>query len=56
MSNMFKFKVHFTDDYGYACIECDTRAEAYECFENLQADPKAEGVWIEYPYDEDGGY
>lgn len=52
---MAKFKIHFTDNYGCATIECDTLEERQEIMRNLHDDPYAEDIWTEF-YDEEEGW
>lgn len=48
------FKIHFVDNYGSATIECNTLEKFQECYKNLQADPTAEDIWVEYPEEIEG--
>ena len=50
-----KYRVHFTDSYGQATIECDSTDNYNEVMSNLQSDPFAEDIWTEY-YDPEEGW
>lgn len=53
-NNMPKYKIHFTDNYGTATIECSE--ENYnECYQNIRADPMCDDIWVE-KYNEEEGY
>ena len=50
-----KYRIHFTDNYGAATIECKTESEYNETYGNIISDSNCEDVWIEY-YDEEEGW
>lgn len=50
-----KFRIHFTDKYGQATIECKTESEYDEIYSNVIANNSCEDVWTEY-YDEEEGW
>lgn len=52
---MANYRIHFTDNYGTATIECDTVEEYNDSMNNLRQDPFAEDIWCEY-YDEEEGW
>lgn len=52
---MAKYRIHFTDNYGQATIECKSDAEYNEAYKNIRADDTCEDIWTEY-YDEEEGW
>lgn len=50
-----KYRIHFTDNYGSATIECKTESEYNEVYGNIIADSDCDDVWVEY-YDEEEGW
>ena len=51
---MSKYRIHFTDNYGQATIEAESIEQKNEILANLQADPTAEDIWLEYFDPEEG--
>ena len=43
---MIEYKIHFTDNYGTATIEC-ARENYSEVMKNLRDDTYAEDIWVE---------
>ena len=52
--NEAKYRIHFTDNYGTATIEC-TEEEYHETYENIKADPNCDDIWVE-KYNPEEGY
>ena len=52
---MAKYRIHFTDNYGQAMIECETDEAYNEAHKNIKADATCENIWTEY-YDEEEGW
>lgn len=50
-----QFKIHFTDNYGQATIECYNGDQYRAAYKQLKDDPECENIWTEY-YDEEEGW
>lgn len=48
------YRIHFTDNYGTATLECDTLAEYREALQNIENDPECEDIWTERWDSEEG--
>ena len=52
---MAKYRIHFTDNYGQATIECNTDEEYNDAYNNIKADAECDGIWVEQ-YNAEEGY
>ena len=48
------YKIHFTDAYGSATLECDTYQEFTDAYANIRKDPLCEDIWCEELDPEEG--
>lgn len=48
------YRIHFTDNYGQATIECDDLESFQEALHNIQQDAQCNDIWCEYYDDEEG--